>query len=309
MSTETTDDEQQDLTPQEVVRSPGADSQPREENEFTATRHVYEPHVVGLPKIRPYVRELWRRREFASELSRTKLRAQHYNTVLGQLWLVLNPLLLGIVYFILVDILRGGTRGGEFFAHLLAALFAYYYVSGAVRQASRSVVAGGKLVMNTAFPRALLPLSAVITAFKRFIPTFIVYIPVHIAVGLTVGPEMLWVFPLIALMTILAMGLSMFVAAAQVYFRDLKNFLPYVIRIWLYSSPILYYAHEVPDKYRFLIDINPLGALLTAWDDVLIQGHAPATGDMLLATAWAFALFVLGALFFLSREREFAVRL
>ena len=309
MSTETTDDEQQNLTPQEVVRAPDRKPAAAEENEFTATRHVYEPHVVGLPKIRPYVRELWRRREFASELSRTKLRAQHYNTVLGQLWLVLNPLLLGIVYFILVDILRGGTRGGEFFAHLLAALFAYYYVSGAVRQASRSVVAGGKLVMNTAFPRALLPLSAVITAFKRFIPTFIVYIPVHLIIGLPIEPELLWVFPMIALMTILAMGLSMFVAAAQVYFRDLKNFLPYVIRIWLYSSPILYYAHEVPDKYRFLVDINPLGALLTAWDSVLNAGRAPELADMLLGTAWAVGLFVLGALFFLSREREFAVRL
>jgi teichoic acid transport system permease protein len=110
-------------------------------------------------------------------------------------------------------------------------------------------------------------------------------------------------------MTVLAMGLSMFVAAAQVYFRDLKNFLPYVIRIWLYSSPILYYADEVPEKYRFLVDINPLGALLTAWDDVLNQGHAPAAGDVLVAAAWAIGLFVLGALFFLSREREFAVRL
>src|SRR5215213_11120533 len=102
MSTETTD-EQQDVTPREVVTPPRAGGRPeQQENEFTATRHVYEPHVVGLPKIRPYVRKLWRRREFASELSRTKLRAQHYNTVLGQLWLVLNPLLLGIVYFILV---------------------------------------------------------------------------------------------------------------------------------------------------------------------------------------------------------------
>src|SRR3712207_5440560 len=109
MSTETptSADEQQDLTPQEVVRS-GRDGSV-EENEFTATRHVYEPHRVGLPKLGPYLREVWRRREFAAELSRTKLRSQHFNTVFGQLWLVLNPLLLGLVYFILVDILQRGT--------------------------------------------------------------------------------------------------------------------------------------------------------------------------------------------------------
>ena len=308
MSTETTD-EHQDVTPGEVVREPAAEAAPVEENEFTARRHVYEPHKVGLPKIGPYVREVWRRREFASELSRTKLRSQHFNTVFGQLWLVLNPVLLGLVYFILVDILRAGTRGAPFFAHLLAGIFAYYFVSGSVREASRSVTSGGRLVMNTAFPRALLPLASVITGFKRFIPTFLVYIPVHLVIGLPVGPQLLWVPVIILGLGMVAAGLSMFVAAAQVYFRDLKQFLPYVLRIWLYISPVLYYADEVPDKYRWIVELNPIGALLTAWSDVLNIGRAPAASDMLLGLAWGAGLLVAGALFFMSREREFAVRL
>jgi teichoic acid transport system permease protein len=289
-----------------VRRGEGVES---DENEFTATRHVYEPHRVGLPKLGPYVRELWRRREFAVELSRTKLRSQHFNTVFGQLWLVLNPLLLGLVYFILVDILRAGTRGAPFFAHLLAGIFAYYFVSGAIREAARSVTSGGRLVLNTAFPRLLLPLASVITAFKRFIPTFLVYIPVHLIVGLPVGPELFWVIPLVAMFAMVAAGLSMFVAAAQVYFRDLRNFLPYVLRIWLYISPILYYASEVPDKYKPILDVNPLGGLLTAWSEVLNAGRAPDAGHLLLGLAWGVGLLVAGALFFMSREREFAVRL
>ena len=61
----------------------------------------------------------------------------------------------------------------------------------------------------------------------------------------------------------------------QVYFRDLSNFLPYVLRIWLYVSPVLYYADEVPDRYKWLLDVNPLGGLLTAWSDVLNAGQAP----------------------------------
>ena len=72
-----------------------------EENEFTSERHVYEPHTIGLPPLGPYVRELWRRREFALEMARTNLRAQHFNTAFGLLWLVLNPLLLAGVYFML----------------------------------------------------------------------------------------------------------------------------------------------------------------------------------------------------------------
>ena len=67
-------------------------------------------------------------------MARTSLRAQHFNTAFGQLWLVLNPLLLAGVYFMLVDILRGRARAApDFFAHLLAGLFAYYFVSDSIR--------------------------------------------------------------------------------------------------------------------------------------------------------------------------------
>jgi ABC-type polysaccharide/polyol phosphate export permease len=82
-----------------------------------------------------------------------------------------------------------------------------------------------------------------------------------------------------------------------------------VLRVWLYASPVLYFAHEVPDRYKPLLEINPIGSLLTAWSDCLNAGHTPALSDMLIGLAWGVVLFVAGALFFLSRERDFAVRL
>jgi teichoic acid transport system permease protein len=281
----------------------------RRDDEFTSERRVYEPHKIGLPPLGAYVRELWRRRDFAREMAKTTLQAQHFNTAFGQLWLVLNPLLLAGVYFILVDILRGGANRPGFFAHLLAGIFAYHLVSDAVRQAVKSVTGGGRLILNTAFPRALLPLSSVITAFMRFLPCLLIYVPVHLISGLPINASLLWVLPLVALLLILASGMAMLVAAGQVYFRDLKNFLPYVLRVWLYASPVLYFANEVPAKYEPILKINPLGGLLTAWSDVINQGVAPSTESMLLSCGWAFAIFAVGALFFISREREFAVRL
>jgi teichoic acid transport system permease protein len=279
------------------------------ENEFTSERHVYEPHRVGLPPMLPYIRELWRRREFAYELSRTELRAQHFNTLFGQLWLVINPLLLAGVYFVLVDIIRPREDGINFFAHLMAALFAYYFVSDAVRQAVKSVTSGGGLILNTAFPRTLLPLSSVVSACKRFLPTFAIYVPVHLALGRPLGEELLYLPAIFALFLVIAAGLAMLVAALQVYFRDLKSFLPYGLRVWLYACPILYYADEVPDRYEVILVLNPLSGLLTAWSDVLDSGVAPSAGAFATGGAWALGLFALGVLFFVSREREFAVRL
>jgi teichoic acid transport system permease protein len=279
------------------------------ENDFAEQHHVYEPHLVGLPPLGQYLREAWRRRSFAQELARTKLRAQNFNTVFGQLWLVLNPLLLAAVYFILIDIIRGGGRDEDFFAHLMAGIFAYYFVSGAVRNGTKSVVSGGRLILNTAFPRVLLPVSAVIIAFKRFVPTVVVYVPAHLALGLPVGPEQLWVIPLVALLVVMATGLAMIVAALQVYFRDLKNLMPYLLRAWLYSSPVLYYAHEMPERYRFLLDINPMGQMLAAWSGVINQAQAPTSHQLLVAAAWAFGFLLIGFFYFVSRERDFAVRL
>jgi teichoic acid transport system permease protein len=284
---------------------------PRRERDdaFEPQRHVYEPHRVGLPPVIPYVRELWRRRQFALELSRTNLRSQHFNTVFGQAWLIINPLLLATVYFVLVDILRSGSRGSDFFAHLMAGLFAYYFVQQSLQQAVKSVTSGGRLILNTAFPRLLLPLSSVITAFKRFLPTAAVYVPVHVASGLPIGWTLLWVLPITALLVLLASGLAIFVAAAQVYFRDLSSFLPYALRVWLYISPVLYYADEVPDRYKPILSVNPLGQILSAWSDVINKGQSPSATSLAIGAAWAIGIFIAASLFFMSREREFAVRL
>jgi ABC-type polysaccharide/polyol phosphate export permease len=292
------------------LTAPVSDPEQRQRtDEFTSVRHVYEPHRVGLPPLGSYVRELWRRREFAFELSRTDLRSQHYNTVFGQLWLILNPLLLACVYFVLVEILRQRTGGVAFFAHLMAALFAYYFVTDAIRQAVRSVTGGGRLILNTAFPRLLLPIASVVTAFKRFVPTIAIFVPVFFIADLPIGPHLLWLIPVFALFGVLAAGIAALVAAGQVYFRDLKDFLTYATRLWLYGSPILYFASEVPDRYQFLLLLNPLAPLLTAWSDVLDFGRAPEVTDLALGAAWGFAFLIGGAIFFMSREREFAVRL
>src|SRR3954462_7644624 len=169
-------------------------------------RHVHVPHRVGLPPLVPYVRQLWQRREFAAELARTKLRAQHFNTAFGQFWLLLNPVLLAGVYFVLVDIIRHGLHGPNSFAHLMGCLFLFQFVQDSVRQGAKSVVQGGKLILNTAFPRVLLPIASVVQAFIRFLPTLVVLAVVHTVSGLPVNANLLWLIPLVALLTLQAVG-------------------------------------------------------------------------------------------------------
>jgi teichoic acid transport system permease protein len=286
-----------------------AESRHVREGERIRERHVFEPHRTGPPPLGPYLRDLWARREFVFELAQTTLRAQHFNTTLGQLWLVINPLLLALVYFVLVDIVRSGSRGTDFLAHLMLGLFAFHLVSTSVQQGARSVVGGGRLILNSAFPRTVLPLASVVTAFMRFLPTLGVYAVMHGIAGLPVGPHLLWAIPILGLLLVFAAGAAMIAAAAQVYIRDLTNILPYFLRIWLYVSPVLYYADEIPSRLKPLLAANPLYPLLGSLSDVVNLGHSPSAGMLVGGLAWALLVFVGGGLFFISKEREFAVRL
>jgi ABC-type polysaccharide/polyol phosphate export permease len=282
------------------------------DEEFNPSVHVYEPHKVGLPALRPYFKALWQRREFAAEMSRTNIRGAHTNTFFGQVWLVLNPLLLALVYYLLVDIIAGGSTkvgAAERFAHMCGGLFAFYYFSGAMTAGAASVVGGGKLLMNMSFPRMLLPLSAVRTAFFRFLPTLGVYLIIHAAMRQPFKWQMLLAPAFLIMLTVFAAGMGMIFAALQVYFRDTTSFLPYFVRIWLYMSPVLWFAEQAPPKFKGFIQDNPLYSLIGGWTDLLVRGDIPNLKMWLGALFFSTVAFVVGALFFMSREREFVVRL
>jgi len=283
------------------------------ENEFTTTHHVYEPHKAGIPPIGPYARELWRRREFATELSRATLRGDNTTTVFGQVWLVLNPLLLAGVYYLLVAILSSKPPGLSFFAKLTAGLFTFYFISGSMQTGAASVVSGGKLLLNTAFPRLLMPFSAVRTAFFRFLPTLPVYFLFHIMAGRPWRWQTLAAIPFLAMIVVFSMGLAAFFATLQVYFRDTTSFMPYINRIWLYASPVLWTLDSIPEKFKHFTDLlvllNPLFSLLGGFTEALVDGVVPSPKVWLVAAAWSFGTFAVGALYFMSRERDFAVRI
>lgn len=271
---------------------------------------VHEAHTRGLPPLRPYGRELMRRRRFAVHMARADLKAKHYDTVFGQLWRILNPLLLALIYYFVLGVILDTQKGsGDYFARLLGGLFAFYYTSNAVNFGAKSIVGGGGLIMNTAFPRALLPISAVISSLLTYLPMLAVYALFHLLRGLPIEWPLLLVPLIILIQTVFNLGLALILSAATVYFRDTASFLPYMLRVWLYLTPILWVIDDVPHRLRPLLGFNPLVPILTAWHDILVEGTSPGLGVLVWASAWAVAAALGGAWFFLSREREFAVRI
>jgi teichoic acid transport system permease protein len=294
-----------------MFRVSDASATPAAVDDYLGEFHVYERHKAGLPPLRQYFRELWRRREFAVEMSRANIRANNSDTVFGVLWNVLNPLLLAVVYYLLVVVLRGGVGNmkPDYFAHLLAGLFAFYFVSGCMAGGASSVTSAGKMIMNTAFPRVLLVFSAVFIAFRKFLPTMLVYLVVAMFTHVGVPVTALLAIPMFMLMILFGTGLGMLLATAQVYFRDTAGFLPYFTRIWLYLSPVLWYPEDVNAKLKPFEILNPLFSLLGGWGDLLVRGELIPWSMWALAVAWSFGTLIVGSFVFMSRERDFAVRL
>lgn len=276
------------------------------------TRRVYTPHKAGLPPLGDYFGELWRRLDFAKELSDTNMRAANTNTVLGQAWLVVNPLLLAVVYYLLIVIVGRGQ--GADFGQITGGLFLYFFMSGVVTACATSVTNAGSLILNMNFPKYLLILSNLYLALRRFIPTLVVYAIIHVAYQKPITWHLLWVPVVIVLMSLFAAGLGAMTATWHVYFRDTAQFLPYFIRIWMYISPVLYSAEFFLEHFgdrtigQVAQYVNPLFGLFGVWSDAL-NGN-PVQGNFIaLAVGWSLGVFLIGSIYFISRERDFAVRL
>ncbi|MDI2132263.1 ABC transporter permease [Yinghuangia seranimata] len=279
--------------------------------------HVYEPYAAHLPPLRTYLREVGERRRFAYRMAHATLKGRNYETVFGQLWLVINPLLLAAVYFMLVTVLAGSQHRNPLmgFTVILSGLFSYYYTRNIIQLSSTSITGGGKMIMNMAFPKALLPLSSLFSSFMMYWPTLVVYAVAHLAAGRAVGLAFAWLVPIFVVQTVFSFGCGLLFAAMAVYFRDTSSLLPYALRIWIYLSPVLFTVSQAKLKLAgntwllWIFKVNPLYPIIGSWNQVILEDRAPDAVLMLYGTAWALVSLVGGAWFFLSREREFAYRI
>ena len=281
---------------------------------------VFEPHRASLPKLKPYLSEFWRRREFATELSRFTDKAEYLESKLGKVWLVLNPLFLAVIYFLLVSVIRGGsskTHGFTTLCHILIGLFTFYFAQNTITAGAQSITSGGRLILNQAFPRSLLPLSSALSAARQFIPTIPVYLVVVIIGKLAFAdanlPGLTWSYlflPLLLIyLAVTSFGLALLFATMNVYFRDTSKLLTYITRIWLYASPVLWLPEMVHGWHRVILYVNPLGPVLAANSRIWIEGLAPTVAQLIAAAIWSVLALLLGGYFFISRERDFAVRI
>jgi len=173
----------------------------------------------------------------------------------------------------------------------------------------KAITSGQRLILNTSFPRVMLPISATVVAVFRFLPTLVVFFGIHVIMGLPYSWQMLWAFPIIVISIVMSLGMAILISCINVYFRDISSMLPYLTRSLLYLSPVLYEAAHMSHRIKKFEVANPIFYLLDSWSRVMVHAEAPSSKGLVHATLFAALIFSVGTYFFLSRERDFAVRL
>lgn len=209
-----------------------------------------------------YLGQVWDRRQYLWHVPRSELRGQQSNTVLGNLWHLLNPVLSIAVYYVIFGLVLRTDRGVDnFIVFLSVGVFLFQFTQRSTVEGSKSLVRNRGLMRTLSFPRALLPLSAVITQAMMAAPTLLVIWAVAAMTGERPSPSWLLLPLVVAWQTLLNIGLACIAARANHAFGDVQNLLPYLFRLLFYGSGVLFlvdaYLTSHPQA-RWIFYVNPL---------------------------------------------------
>lgn len=281
--------------------------------EYSDVVYVFEPNTKALPPLREYLQSLWDRRRFMVALAKAETRGSRSSTVLGELWAVIDPLFQVALYWFLLSIIRRGSGGAdddlsERLVLMVGGIFLFTLSSTTISGGGRSILSAKNLMLNSTFPRALLPLSAAYRAVTEFVPTIFIYLFFHFAFGQSFGMGV-FVLPLLfVIQMVMGIGIGLMFATFTVYLRDTTNILGYIMRVLFFATPVIYPASAIPDGLKVFLQLNPLLALFTAYQDIILGG-TPNPVDVVISAAWATLFIVIGYRLFVSNEQSFALRL
>jgi len=255
---------------------------------------------------RPYVHDLWSRREFAWFLAMGNLKARNASTGLGLFWWVLNPVLMSAVYFVAFGIIFKGRRADpEFLAWLLSGMFAFNYTATAMTSGANSIIGNRNLLVNIRFPRLIFPITGLIETGIGFLASLgVYYVIVWPTNGVRPSSSLVWLPVAIVLHTAFNMGIAAFVARLAVPIRDVNNLIPHLNRMWLYLSPIIWpitLLDDLPSLAQRVIEANPMFVILSVYRAALM-GRQLEASDVWLTAFWAAIALVAGVLSFVRYE-------
>ncbi|MQL51395.1 ABC transporter permease [Desulfofundulus thermobenzoicus] len=236
------------------------------------------------------IKEIYAYREMLKNLVAKELRARYKGSVFGFLWTFFNPLLTLVVYSVVFSFVMR-VQMEHYSMFMFVGLLPWNYLATSAQMGAASIVAGGGLIKKTYFPREILPLSIVLSNLINYMLSLLILIPALLIVQVPLTMALI-AFPVVVLIqTFFVCGLTLLLAAANVYFRDLEHITGVIIMAWFFFTPILYPMEMVPKEVKGLFILNPMVPVIKAYQDIFFHGQFPDWASL--------GSFSLGAVVFL----------
>jgi lipopolysaccharide transport system permease protein len=255
----------------------------------------------------PKFRELWEYRELLFFFAWRDIKVRYKQTVMGALWAIIQPFFTMVIFSLFFGRLaRVPSDGLPYPVFSYTALVPWTFFANALTQASSSLVVNANMVKKIYFPRLALPIATVLAGVVDFALAFIVLLGIMLFYGVIPTINILWLPFFLILAVVTSLGVSLWLSAMNVQFRDVHYTIPFLTQAWLFATPIAYPSSMLSEPWRTVYGLNPMAGVVEGFRWALL-GSGTAPGPMMIVSVVvALTLFVSGAFYFRRMEQGFA---
>ncbi len=236
-----------------------------------------------------------------------EIKQRYKQSVLGYAWVILNPFFQMIVMaFVFSIVMRIPDLGVPYSLYLYAGLLPWTLFSNSLSSATNVLVANAGLITKIYFPREVFVASTIMAKIVDYLLASTVFIAFLIYYQIPMTWNILWVLPIFAIQQLFTYGLSLILAAANLFYRDIQYLLGLVILIWMYLTPVIYSTEIFPAQYRWIFQINPMSVIINAYRQVILAGGTPNIRSLVIALVLSLLLLAGGYKLFKKLEGVFA---
>jgi lipopolysaccharide transport system permease protein len=252
------------------------------------------------------LREIWRYRELLYFLAWRDIKVKYKQTVLGGAWAILQPFVAMVIFTLFFGKLaKMPSDGIPYPIFSYCALVPWIYFANALSASGNSLIGSANLISKVYFPRLIVPAASVLAGVLDFSIAFLVLLGMMFYYGVAPG----WSISLVPLLLLLTMGTALgvgtWLAALNVEYRDVRHAMPFMIQLWMFATPIVYPLSLVPERYRWLVALNPMAGIIEGFRAALL-GRPFQWGPLAIAAALSLLLLLAGAFYFRRAEKNFA---
>jgi lipopolysaccharide transport system permease protein len=256
----------------------------------------------------PNLKEVWGFKDLLYFLVKRDLKVRFQQTFIGVLWIVLQPLIQMLIFYVIFGILiKVPTNGIPYPVFYLSGFVVWQLFSQVVNSSAYSLLGNVGIITKAYFSRLTLPLSTTIGAIIDFLVSFSVLLVFLLVNHYPITSRYLFLPFLVLLTLVFSLGVGLLFGALMVVFRDTKNLLAFILQIWMFITPIMYPITIVPEKYRILFYLNPLTGLVTAFRWVVLSTDIlPSASYFAVSSVVAILCLLIGMISFRAMENRIA---